>query len=96
MATTGGSAAAAIFWMKARAGGREKSVVEHTGADGRQSYVMHGGPVTDDALTAEAWADQFRPGGNPAGSLAPHEPLTIDVPEREGACRPCSPPTNDR
>lgn len=33
-AATSGNVAAAIFWMKARAGWREKQVVEHTGQDG--------------------------------------------------------------
>jgi len=34
MATTGNNVAAAIFWMKAQAGWREKQLIEHTGADG--------------------------------------------------------------
>ena len=35
MATSGKNVAAAIFWMKARAGWREKHAVEVTGADGQ-------------------------------------------------------------
>jgi len=35
MATTGKNVAAAIFWMKARAGWREKQAVEVTGPDGQ-------------------------------------------------------------
>ena len=34
MATSGNNVAAAIFWMKARAGWREKNQVELTGPDG--------------------------------------------------------------
>ena len=42
MATTGKNVAAAIFWMKARAGWREKQQVEveHSG-EVRQSYVIY-------------------------------------------------------
>ena len=35
MATTGGNVAAAIFWMKARGGWREKNELEITGKDGK-------------------------------------------------------------
>jgi hypothetical protein len=51
MATTGKNVAAAIFWMKARAGWREKSQVEHTGLP---RYVVHTGvPRAADRLGDE-------------------------------------------
>lgn len=48
MATTGKNVAAAIFWMKARAGWREKQQVEHTGG---LQYVIHTGVPRADSLT---------------------------------------------
>jgi len=39
MATQGNNVAAAIFWMKARAGWREKHDLELTGKDGRRSSL---------------------------------------------------------
>ena len=47
MATTGKNVAAAIFWMKARAGWREKSQVEH---EVRQRYVISATPMSDEEL----------------------------------------------
>ena len=53
-ATTPGNIAATIFWLKARAGWREKQVVEVTGKDGsamppiKVLIQLVGGPPTDD------------------------------------------------
>lgn len=81
MATTGGSVAAAIFWMKARAGWREKHEVEHTG-DGIRSpqFVVYAGYPQGEDLTPAAWAERHRPERGSAGSAAP---LTITVPKIE-------------
>jgi hypothetical protein len=40
-ATTPGNVAATIFWLKARAGWREKQVVEVSGADGAPTPVLN-------------------------------------------------------
>lgn len=41
----GGDLGAMIFWLKARAGWREKHILEHTGADGGPIVVRTGVPV---------------------------------------------------
>src|SRR5215207_1173106 len=50
MATEGGNVAAAIFWMKARAGWREKQVHEVTGAGDGTVKVEHSGEMSVRAL----------------------------------------------
>ena len=49
-AATGGNVGAAIFWMKARGGWREKHVVEHTGEEGSpiQFSIVTGVPRAED------------------------------------------------
>jgi len=47
MATSGKNVAAAIFWMKARGGWREKSQIEH---DVRERYVISATPLSDEEL----------------------------------------------
>lgn len=81
MATTGGSVAAAIFWMKARSGWREKHEVEHTG-DGVRSpqFVIYAGYPQGEELTPDAWADRYRPEGRASTAGGPP---TITVPEIE-------------
>ena len=55
MATEGNNVAAAIFWMKARAGWREKQQVELSGPDG--------GPVEVEStrLSLEMFFEEFQP-----------------------------------
>jgi hypothetical protein len=81
MATTGGSVAAAIFWMKARSGWREKHEVEHTG-DGVRSpqFVIYAGYPQGEELTPDAWAERYRPDGRASSTEGPP---TITVPEIE-------------
>jgi hypothetical protein len=50
MATEGHNVAAAIFWMKARAGWREKHDIEVTGKDGGPVAML--GLMTDDPIEA--------------------------------------------
>ena len=49
-AATSGNVGAAIFWMKARAGWREKQVVEHTGEEGAPIHfsIVTGVPRAED------------------------------------------------
>jgi len=64
MATTGKNVAAAIFWMKARAGWREKVDMAHSGAASGPIYVVTGVPrPTKDAIagTAEGAAEDAPP-----------------------------------
>jgi len=53
MATTGGSVAAAIFWMKARAGWREKHP-EEPAEDEKTTVVIHRFVVPSDVVKAPA------------------------------------------
>ena len=43
-ATSGKCPAAAMFWMKCRAGWRETSILQHTGAQGGAVEIRHEGP----------------------------------------------------
>jgi len=69
-ATTPGNVAATIFWLKARAGWREKQVVEVTGKDGsamppdKVVIQLMGRPLTEDE-----WLDTH--GGKPATNGTP-------------------------
>ena len=58
MATQGKNVAAAIFWMKARAGWREKQQVGHTG--GATPFVIYAGVPRGDR-TAEEWQAEYAP-----------------------------------
>ena len=60
MATTGRNVAAAIFWMKARAGWREKPPVEH-GAAGAVPIVICSGVPRDESASREARAALHAP-----------------------------------
>lgn len=80
MATTGGNVAAAIFWMKARAGWREKHEVAHTGADGEPlRFVIHAGYPEGEELSPESWVAKYRP-ASPLSTAARIAP-TIDADE---------------
>ncbi len=59
MATTGKNVAAAIFWMKARAGWREKSEVHHSG-DVQPNYVIYTG-VPREEPTTDQWIETYSP-----------------------------------
>ena len=61
MATTGENVAAAIFWMKARAGWREKSQVEHTAAAGAVPYVIYSGVPRAESPNGDEWLAQHAP-----------------------------------
>ena len=60
-ATQPGNIAATIFWLKARAGWREKQVVEVTGQDGAMvpalSLTIH--RISDKPLTEAEWLDSY-------------------------------------
>lgn len=56
MATQGNNVAAAIFWMKARAGWREKQTVEHSVAPSPLSVITG---VPREHPTNEEWAAHF-------------------------------------
>ena len=47
MATSGNNVAATIFWMKARAGWREKHDIHHTGPEGKPLIIVTGVPRHD-------------------------------------------------
>ena len=76
LATVDKNVSAAIFWLKARAGWREKVSVEHTGADGTAvlpAAVIHlsigGDPVTDTPASNATLVEA----DEEAGSLIAHE-----------------------
>jgi hypothetical protein len=51
MAISGKFPAAAIFWLKTRAGWRETNIIEHSGPQGGPLEVLHGG--IDQRITNE-------------------------------------------
>ena len=77
MATTGKNVAAAIFWMKARAGWREKSQVEH---EVRQRHVVSATPMTDEELMriAARGREDEDDEAEDAVPRAAHRPFAID------------------
>ena len=87
MATTGGSVAAAIFWMKARAGWREKHEV--VVIEAVPEYIS---PEEQDEIIARikrGLAELERSPWTPAITIEPSDGSPPPDP-------PCSPPTNDR
>jgi hypothetical protein len=69
MATQGNNVAAAIFWMKARAGWREKHDLELTGKDGAPLVPPAPPPLT---------VTFVRPGDPLPGGARPHGPPLIE------------------
>jgi hypothetical protein len=59
-ATTRGNIAATIFWLKARAGWREKQIMEVTGQDGATPALnLAVRYVTDKPLTEAEWMETY-------------------------------------
>jgi len=63
MATSGNNVAAAIFWMKARAGWREKHDLQHSGEVAVIHVVTGVRRATDGPETIEAETERWSPGG---------------------------------
>jgi hypothetical protein len=57
-AATSGNVGAAIFWMKARGGWREKHEIDVTSQGQRLGYVIMAPAEAEDA---DAWAKQYQP-----------------------------------
>jgi hypothetical protein len=94
MATQGNNVAAAIFWMKARAGWREKHDLELTGKNGVPLAPPRPPPLT---------VTFARPGDRLLDTQPPGPPVIEQIGRRRvdrcsarALSAACSPPTNDR